>query len=62
MSPRKLIVFCLDSKFGNAYSGKLFDLLNIRKVCEGSPRSFADYEITIDRKSLPKGVSLQEII
>ena len=62
MSPRKLIVFCHDSKFGNAYSGELFNLVKVNKKCDGSPRSFADYEITIDKKNLPKGVSIQEII
>lgn len=63
MAPRKLIVFEHDSKLGNAPANKLFDLVKITKIPEvESPRSFSDYEVTVDREKLPKGVSIKELI
>ena len=48
MSAQKLIVFKHDSVLGNAPANKLFDLVKIDKKCQGAPRTFADYEVTID--------------
>lgn len=63
MSARKLIVFEHDSKLGNAPAHKLFDLVKVsKKQGVESPRSFTDYEVTIDRANLPKGVSIKELI
>ncbi|MDE7419479.1 MAG: type I-C CRISPR-associated protein Cas7/Csd2 [Muribaculaceae bacterium] len=63
MSARKLIVFEHDSKLGNAPANKLFDLVKITKLPDvESPRSFSDYEVTIDKEKLPKGVSIKELI
>lgn len=47
MSPQKLIVFKHDSVLGNAPANKLFDLVEVKKTCDGAPRSFKDYEVTI---------------
>ncbi len=63
MAARKLIVFEHSSKLGNAPANKLFDLIDIRKKADvDSPRSFTDYEVTINEKDLPKGVTLKELI
>ena len=62
MSAQKLIVFKHDSVLGNAPANKLFDLVNIKKNCDGAPRSFSDYTVTIREENLPKGVSVDELI
>lgn len=62
MSPQKLIVFKHDSVLGNAPANKLFDLVKIEKKSEGTPRSFNDYEVTIDKSNLPAGVTVEELI
>lgn len=63
MSARKLIVFRHNSELGNAPANKLFDLVRIKKKCiETAPRSFSDYEITIDYDNLPEGVVVEDLI
>ncbi len=62
MSAQKLIVFKHDSVLGNAPANKLFDLVKIKKVTEAAPRSFSDYQVTIDAESIPAGVNLEELI
>lgn len=60
MCVRKLYVFKHDSVLGNAPANVLFDKIVISKK-DGLevPRSFNDYEITVD-KNMPEGVELQE--
>ena len=62
MSAQKLMVFKHESILGNAPANKLFDLVRIEKQCEGAPRSFSDYKVTIDKNALPKGVTVEEMI
>lgn len=62
MSAQRLIVFRHDSALGNAPAGKLFDLVHIKKKCEGAPRSFADYAVTVDTANVPKGVTVETLI
>lgn len=62
MSAQKLIVFKHDSVLGNAPANKLFECVKVEKKCEGAPRSFNDYTVTIDRNNLPDGVSIEEMI
>ncbi len=62
MSAQKLIVFKHDSVLGNAPANKLFDLVKVEKKCEGAPRAFSDYTVTINRKALPAGVTIEELI
>ena len=62
MSAQKLIVFKHDSMLGNAPANKLFDLVKVQKKCDGAPRKFADYEVTIDRDNLPAGVTIEDMI
>lgn len=63
MNPRALIVFKHDSPLGNARAGQLFDLVNVEKKSDVEfPRSFSDYIVTIDTKSLPNNVTIEELI
>ena len=62
MSAQKLIVFKHDSVLGNAPANKLFDLVKVEKVCDGAPRSFSDYTVTIDKDKLPANVTVEELI
>ena len=62
MSAQKLIVFKHDSMLGNAPANKLFDLVKVEKKCDGAPRKFEDYVVTINRQDVPNGVSIEELI
>ncbi len=66
MSTRKLFVFEHDSALGNAPAHTLFDLVAIKRVGDGDierpARSFSDYAITINRKGVPAGVNLHEMV
>lgn len=62
MSAQKLIVFRHDSVLGNAPANKLFDLVKIKKNTEAAPRSFSDYVVSIDKNSVPNGVTVEELI
>lgn len=62
MSAQKLIVFRHDSVLGNAPANKLFDLVKIKKNTEAASRSFSDYVVSIDKDSVPNGVTVEELI
>lgn len=63
MSARKLIAFEHSSKLGNAPANLLFDRVKVTKCADvDSPRSFADYQVTVDTDNLPEGISVKEII
>ena len=59
MSTRGLYVFKHDSELGNAPAHALFDRIQA-KLKEGvsAPRSFEDYQITVNQTDLPSGVTL----
>ncbi|MBI5903664.1 MAG: type I-C CRISPR-associated protein Cas7/Csd2 [Deltaproteobacteria bacterium] len=61
MATRKLVVFKHDSALGSAPAHALFERVTAsRKNGEAPPRGIADYEIMINKDSLPKGVSIIE--
>lgn len=63
MSAQKLIVFRHESELGNAPANKLFDLVKItRKDAENPARSFADYEVRVEKDKLPAGVTVEEML
>lgn len=62
MSAQKLIVFRHDSELGNAPANKLFDLVRVQRICDGAPRSFSDYSVTIDKDNVPSNVTVEELI
>jgi CRISPR-associated protein Csd2 len=59
MAPRSLYVFRHNSSLGDAPAHTLFERLSV-KSREGveTPRSFADYEVLLDKNDLPTGVEL----
>lgn len=59
---RELIVFKHDSELGNARSHELFERVHVKKK-DGviAPRSYSDYEVTIDDSNMPRGVTLQRM-
>ena len=62
MSAQKLVVFKHDSVLGNTPANKLFDLVKVEKNTDSAPRSFKDYNVTIDKDALPSGVTVEELI
>ena len=61
MCLRKLYVFKHESALGNAPAAVLFDKITAESKCDGAPRKFSDYEISVDR-TMPAGVELIEKI
>jgi CRISPR-associated protein Csd2 len=63
MATRKLFVFKHEGDLGNAPAHKLFELVKAARRPEANPpRSFSDYEVTVDRVGVPEGVTLIERI
>jgi CRISPR-associated protein Csd2 len=59
MATRGLYVFKHDSELGNAHAHSLFDRIKIkRKDDVDVPRTFGDYEVSVDEANLPTGVTL----
>ena len=67
MNARALIVFKHESKLGNARSAQLFERVKIEKVKDKNgqeisyPRQFEDYTIILNKKELPKGVTIDDV-
>ncbi len=63
MSARKLILFRHESALGNAPAHTLFDRVKIaRGGADGDvpARGFGDYQVIVDRDTLPPGVQIEE--
>lgn len=64
MAARKLIVFKHDHPMGNAPAHLLFEKVKVERAdgkADTPARSFTDYHISIDRESMPAGVTLTEM-
>ena len=60
MAVRKLVIFKHDSELGNAPAWKLFKLVDVQRKPEiAAPRSFEDYQFSVDTEHLPQGVTCQ---
>lgn len=57
MATRGLYVFEHASELGNAHSHALFDLIQAKKKVD-APRSFSDYDVTVDEAGVPPNVKL----
>ncbi len=57
MATRGLYVFKHEGKLGNAPAYSLFERIKAEKQTE-VPRSFADYQVSVDESNLPNGVQL----
>lgn len=63
MAPQKLIAFKHASALGNAPAHKLFERVNVaRKADVPVARSFADYNVTVNRDNLPAGVEILDLL
>jgi CRISPR-associated protein Csd2 len=63
MAVRKLVIFKHESELGNAPAHKLFELVRVSKKPEANPpRSFTDYEVSLDQASAPSGVTVIEMV
>lgn len=74
MATRKLILFRHESALGNARAQSLFDRVTVQRVHQGAAyeigsegtdnlppaRKWADYQVSIDRDALPRGVEIIE--
>lgn len=61
MSAQKLILFRHESALGNAPANRLFDLVKIKRCTDGTPRSFKDYQVSV-QQPLPQGVTMEELL
>jgi CRISPR-associated protein Csd2 len=63
MSPQKLVVFKHQSMLGNAPAHKLFERVTVqRKSGVAVGRSFADYEVVVNKTGLPPGIETTELL
>ncbi|MCI6279486.1 MAG: type I-C CRISPR-associated protein Cas7/Csd2 [Porphyromonas sp.] len=63
MSPRALVVFKHSTALGNAPAHKLLERVKVsRKDGVTVPRSFDDYEISIDESNVPEGIEIIKMI
>jgi CRISPR-associated protein Csd2 len=61
MSARRVIAFKHATALGSAPAHKLFDLVKIaKKPGVEVPRSYEDYEVTLETAALPSGVTIEE--
>lgn len=61
MRLQQVFVFRHEDPLGNAHAGKLFDRVKPKSKVE-APRSYADYEVSVDEDNLPEGVSLVRLL
>jgi CRISPR-associated protein Csd2 len=63
MSSCKLFVFEHESVLGNAPAARLFERIKVQRKDTSKPaRAFADYEVIVNRESLPSGITLREML
>ena len=59
MAVRSFLIFKHENQLGKAPSHTLFDFVRVKRKDESKPaRAFTDYEVTVDEKSIPDGVTL----
>lgn len=57
---RKFVIFKHSLKYGDQPCHQLYDAVKVKKLCEGMPLSFADYEISIDRDAVDDTIEIIE--
>lgn len=62
MTARRLVVFKHDSDLGNAPAHKLLERVDVKRVGDGPPRSYADYTVTVNIADLPSGITIEDKI
>ncbi len=59
MAVRSFLIFKHENQLGKAPSHTLFDLVRVKRKDESkSARAFTDYELAVDEKAVPEGVTL----
>lgn len=62
MAVRRLIFFKHDSMLGNAPAHKLYESVEVTQKTDAlCPRSISDYDILVNKDSLPAGITVEEI-
>ena len=61
MAVRELIVFRHSSELGDAPAYKLFDAVQAKKNVD-IPRSYRDYDVSVDETAIPAGVTCMRMI
>jgi len=62
MACRGIYVFTHDSELGNAPADQLFSRVRVkRRDGVQAPRSFSDYEVSVDEGEMPQGVTLTKL-
>jgi CRISPR-associated protein Csd2 len=67
MAPQKLVIFKHVSALGNAPAHKLFERVTVAlkpelKTVSRAARQFADYDVAVDEKNLPSGITVQALL
>lgn len=65
MAARKLIAFEHEHPMGNAPAHVLFDKVTVERINgenDTPARGFSDYRVSLDRETLPAGISVAEVI
>jgi CRISPR-associated protein Csd2 len=61
MATRALIAFRHRSRLGDARAHQLFERVRFVHCKNGPPRSFADYDLEIDRAGLPEAITVHDL-
>ncbi len=61
MATRRLIAFKHDGKLGNAPAHKLFERVTVTQKSD-TPRSFDDFDVTLDESGLPAGITVLNMV
>ncbi len=61
MATQRLIVFKHESKLGNARSQDLFGRVSVKSKTD-TPRSFDDFDVTLNEDDLPTGIEVQSMV
>lgn len=62
MSCRGLYIFTHDSPLGKAPAQQLFERIRVPRSGVEAPRSFADYQVSVNDADLPPGVTLTRLV
>ena len=61
MSARRLIVFKHTDALGSAPAWTLFDLVHVAPKADlEDPRSYSDYQVSVEEGALPSGVTIEK--
>lgn len=63
MACRGIYIFSHEKPLGNAPAHQLFERIDVKLKDEvKAPRHFSDYQVTVDDKNLPEGITLTKLI